>query len=387
MNQKMKKLFSCMLGIMLLLGLIPSVAMAEEPVQSAGFSFNVTANVEKGSRAEAPYRAFYFQLQETAGDYGVELQNNCVETNGAGGYTKELTGTVNLDKVTTENGWQEDGGENMYYCDLKISERDDTEENWEYDKTQYVLQIICNTATGEVSARLQGEGVYTNIYTRDLNVEFSVPVTKTIRQQGTKVPGEQTFTLVLKNKDGKTPADYGIRLTNTQIATNGTGDFSANLTGVVDVEKATVENGWVQGSDTVFCGFYLTEHNDGTAGWTYSEQTYSLVVYYSATYGVRVAVNEKDSDVLTTARFTNIYTMEKKAEPTKPEETPKKEEAEKMKEPVKATKSQNTMKNKAPKTGDSNSQGLWGMLLIGSGVAVTGLTVYSRKKERETRKL
>lgn len=383
MKQKMKKLLSYMLGIMLLLGLMPAVAKAEEPEQTVNFTFNVTTKVEKGSTAEAPYQVFYYQLPENAGNYGIELTKNYVETNGSGKYTQALAGTIDTSKVTSENGWRHDELTGAYSCYLVLTERNDGQNGWTYATNSYYLRIAYDKERRDLSAQiwegreLPGTPSYTNTYTRDLNMNFIVPITKTVQQGGTVAPGTQTFTFGLKDKDGKTPADYGIELSNTSVTTNGKGDFTTNLTGVVNAGRANVANGWKQGSGTtVFCGFYLTEQNDGVDGWTYSEQTYSLVVYYDATNGASAVVSEKDSDAHTNARFVNTYTKEKAPEQPKPEEPVKPAKDQASKTQPKAQ----TPKTQVPRTGDHNSQAIWILLMLGSGMAVMGIVAYSRKK-------
>lgn len=386
MKRMKKTLIGLLLSIMLVLGLIPTMAFADgennpeqDPVNEPTFSFDVRKTVTLGGTAQAPYRAFYFELkgqdEETLENYGIdyEANDNAIETDGARSYDQTLTGTIDPEKVTAQGSpWvtNEDG---IYTCQLSLKERNDEDANWVYDHKSYILEITYNkesrTATTQVYYRNAdantlpiGKAYFTNTYTGDRTNDFTIPVIKTVKQGGTAAPGKQDFTFELKKQDGTTPADYGITMTNTTVTTDGAGTFEGTLTGTVDPDTVTTrENNWASGNDRPFIEFLLTEKNDGVDGWTYSDQEYSIVIYYDQTHGAWAKISEKNNDAYyDNAAFTNTFTKDKapealsKADPAKPQ---------------------------APKTGDDSNQMLWIMLLLGSGAAAAALVIFSRRRK------
>ena len=379
MKRTKKTLIGLLLSIMLVLGLIPTMAFADgdgtqdqKPVNNPAFTFNVSKTVTLGGTAQAPYRAFYFELKgqdgKTLENYGIDYEagNNAIETDGARSYNQTLTGTIDPEKVTKDDSlWEKNDG--IYTCNLSLEEKNQATkgDGWTYDPTSYTLTLTYSNGKVQTSISKEGEvrdaASFINTYTGDRTDSFTIPVIKTVKQGGTAAPGKQDFTFELKKQDGTTPADYGITMTNTTVTTDGAGTFEGTLTGTVDPDKVnTGENNWASGNDRYFIEFLLTEKNDGADGWTYSDQEYSIVIYYDQTHGAYAVIYEKGTDVTANAAFTNTFT--------------------KNKAPEALTKS-DPAKPQAPKTGDDSNQMLWIMLLLGSGAAAAALVVFSRKRK------
>lgn len=150
MKRTKKTLIGLLLSVMLVLGLIPTMAFADEqgtqepePANNT-FKFKVTKEVDKDGTAEAPYQAFYFELEGQDGkdltDYGIdyEANDNAIETNGASSYNRILTGKINPEKL---DAWEFHETDGTYTCQLTLRERINNLPNWTYDPTSYTLTL------------------------------------------------------------------------------------------------------------------------------------------------------------------------------------------------------------------------------------------------------
>ncbi|MDD6203700.1 MAG: hypothetical protein PUC05_01710 [Firmicutes bacterium] len=184
-------------------------------------------------------------------------------------------------------------------------------------------------------------------------LDFGLRVEKTVEQSGDAVPGECSFVFVLEDDTAhKSLADYGIAMTGSTVATDGTGVFWGTLTGTVETGLVSEDNGWVKVStdeEVYECRLVLTEQNDGYDDWTYSDEKYTVVITCDIigeraeanVYPYSDGVAALADDAATPAAFTNIY--------------------------------------HGRATGDS-SMALWCMLMLAAAAVAAGIIVYSKKK-------
>lgn len=377
MKRKKKLLVSLFMSVMLVMGLVPAVAAAEttEPVPDS-FGFRVVSMVQQGGTAAPGEADFRFILSDkdgnTPADYGVTMQDIKIRTNGEGDFYQDVTAAIDPEKVTTENGWTKtltsDPGDGGYACGFVLSEKNDGAEGWKYSEKEYNLRIRYDKNTRQATATiyLTGQDVsvrtadFTNIYAAHKSAGFAFRIVKTVEQGGATAPGKATFRFMLSDKDGKTLADYGIKMPDNTITTNGTGNFYKDLEGTIDFTKVTSENGWVKtlandpGDGGYYCSFVLKEKNDGEEGWKYSEKEYTVRVRCDKNQGTAmVAIWIPGTDVEEVPAFTNTFTKDAAAAKTD--------------------------KN-SPKTGDDSNIGLWAVMLLVSGGVITGAIVANRRK-------
>lgn len=160
--------------------------------------------------------------------------------------------------------------------------------------------------------------------------DFQFILSKTVVQAGSEAPGEQTFTFLLEDANGRTPADYGITITNSTITTNGTGIFGGSFTGSVDTNSVTVANGWSTNPTTQSewtCTFTLKEKNDGVEGWSYASNTYTVTIYFYPGTSTAAAGISDGVNALNEAAFVNTYTKEPAPVATNSQFTVKKTDA------------------------------------------------------------
>lgn len=149
--------------------------------------------------------------------------------------------------------------------------------------------------------------------------DFQFIVSKTVVQAGSEAPGQQTFTFLLEDANGRTPADYGITITNNTITTDGTGMFGGSFTGSVDTNMVSASNGWSTNPTTVSewtCTFTLKEKNDGVEGWSYDSNAYTVTIYFYPGTGTAAAGISDGVNALNEATFVNTYTKNAVVDPT-----------------------------------------------------------------------
>lgn len=316
------KLLSLLLSCFMLFGLIPTVASAASaPVTE----IPIEKIVILGTDEPAPRKIFTFNLYEQYFEplekIGVEVAENSIATNGAGTYDGKLIITLVASKVTTENGWFQQSTETtagLLYRDFTLVEQNDSEQGWTYSNKEYNVRIFYNPANNEATCKIDdpyGEAdidkaTFTNKYGSDHT--FSIPVEKTVEQGGTKTPEENIFTFELAGFDeSKSLADYGITMTNSTVTTDGVGVFYGDLIGVIDPDMITEDNGWKNIQGSYKCEFFLKEVNDNEVGWEYSQKNYNIEIWFNPVSGNANATIYVDGDAAeSTAKFTNIYTMD-----------------------------------------------------------------------------
>lgn len=401
--KKKNRIIGILLSLMLVLELMPSMAYADPVGFNLYNSFTIEQNVTQKGSAAPQATTFYYQLTHMIGNKdkelipdgktpeqcGISFTNASDVINGripittyGSGASRTFNFSIDVEKVTQQgSGWVlADGPENgpaAYSCTFYLTEINDGVAGWIYDGTTYVVSFEYYQADEENNKNeTKGVRIYSpndtdlkytdtaqfkNIY--DYNPDtaaFSIDIDKTVEQGGTAVPGKEDFTFLLRDENGKTPADYGINITGDKISTDGKGTFKGALTGEFNIDNVFNQDGtgkWDIGRTGAYCTFYLTEQNDGKDGWKYSDKEYLVEISYdnvtmtaSAVVTLPEAEVSYSTDALSSvAAFTNTYT--------------------------KAAKS--------PETGDDSNMGLWIALMLAAVLCAGGTVLYSRRSRSE----
>ena len=206
----------------------------------------------------------------------------------------------------------------------------------------YDYPILCSECGYVMEAQLE-----------DGDVRIEVPFKLTVAKTGEKDPSAETFKFALS--DFGAPVE--IKIVTETVATDGAKTYEGSF--VFTVKKSELGN--------LSEGFVLSQVKGDAEGWTYDETAYRVVPVLEDDVftGVRFFDVDADDNGSETVMFTNSYNA--KADAPKPDDTSKKDT------------------ETSPKTGDNSMLTLWVALLFVSGAALTGTTLYSRKKRTYNR--
>ena len=222
------------------------------------------------------------------------------------------------------------------------------------DKTggaTYDYPILCSECGYVMEAKLE-----------DSDIRIEVPFKLTVAKTGEKDPSAETFKFALS--DFGAPVE--IKIVTETVATDGAKTYEGSF--VFTVKKSELGN--------LSEGFVLSQVKGDAEGWTYDETAYRVVPASGDEESIGTfrffKVDAEDGDNGSeTVMFTNSYNA--KADAPKPDGTTKPDDTSK-----KDTET-------SPKTGDNSMLTLWVALLFVSGAALTGTTLYSRKKRTYNR--
>ena len=273
------KLLSILLCLMMVLGMLPITAQAEELGKVPGSSdtntyekadieveIPITKTVEQGGNVAPGKASFTFELLMGGNeDSEVKVLDTAeIPTNGAGTTEHSLKFRVSGD-LDGADGF----GRNYIY----LREKKGRAAGWTYSNALY--RVNRNTQDGQTYTYTfdlygnEGEGstnglekaAFTNIYTG-----YEIPFTKTVKLGGNAAPGRERFELELVQTGVGSPEDYADVYT-ASVLTNGAGDYGGALviSGPAD-----------QVRDLVCEGFYVREKNAGAANWTYDDAVWHI---------------------------------------------------------------------------------------------------------------
>lgn len=184
--KKKNRLIGIVLSLMLVLGLMPSVASAATSETEIPFSFEIDKNVVQGGEVAPGEETFTFELEYgTIGeneqhsvvftpdssvnlaDCGIAFTNNTITTNGVGKQTVSLGGTINLEKVNANNPyWQVIEATNdaraKNILTLRLTEKNDGKTGWTYSEAERYLTITVTGNEVSTDVHLLGNDVYDN---------------------------------------------------------------------------------------------------------------------------------------------------------------------------------------------------------------------------------
>ena len=265
------KLLSILLCLMMVLGMLPITAQAEEWGKVPGSSdtntyekadieveIPITKTVEQGGNIAPGEASFTFELlmRSNEDSEAKVLDTAEITTNGAGTTEHSLKFKV---------PGKLDGADGFSKNELYLREKKGRAAGWTYSDALYRVNrnlqddqtytYSFNRVDGENAGNYL-EATFTNTYTY-----YELPFTKTVKLGGNTAPGRETFELEIFNVGNSNLTNYG-KLYTAAVTTNGAGDYDGRLfiSGPADSVEALVCE-----------GFYVREKNAGGANWTYDD--------------------------------------------------------------------------------------------------------------------
>ena len=188
------------------------------------------------------------------------------------------------------------------------------------------------------------------------SVRIEVPFKLTVKKTGEMDPGKETFKFAVERFGA--PVDYV--LVQDTVETNGEKTYDGKFVFTISANQA----------GNLSEGFVIRQVKGNAEGWTYDEMKFYAIPWFVDSHTnvaswrfLKFDENaEPDyNNPIEEISFTNSYNAKKPVTPPTPQKT------------------------ESPKTGDSNMMVLWIALLFVSGAAMTGTTLYSRKKRVNNR--
>lgn len=277
------RLLSILLCLMMVLGMLPITAQAEEWGKVPGSSdtntvekadieveIPITKTVEQGGNVAPGKASFTFELLLQTGEdsnatpiYQV-LDTAEITTNGA-----ETTEHSLKFRVPGDLDGAAGFGRNYIY----LREKKGSAAGWTYSDALYRVKRIAKedqTYTysfdlygneGEDPANGLEKAAFTNIYN---GTSYKLPFTKTVKLGGSAAPGQENFELEIFNVGNTNLINYG-NLYTAAVTTNGVGDYDGAL--VISGPAKDV-------SDLICEGFYVREKRSDAANWSYSDEVW-----------------------------------------------------------------------------------------------------------------
>lgn len=279
------KLLSILLCLMMVLGMLPITAQAEEWGKVPGSSdtntyekadieveIPITKTVEQGGNIAPGEETFIFELLRDTGDEdsnGVHIYQSLgtaeITTSGAGTTNHSLKFKVPGDL---------DGANGFSQNHIYLRERAGNAAGWTYSDALYrVNRIAKDDGTYTYSFDLYGnegedpangleKAPFTNTYN---GTSYKLPFTKTVKLGGNAAPGRETFELEIFDVGVRSMEEQAKDLYTATVTTNGAGVYESAL--VISGPSDQVQN-------LVCEGFYVREKNAGTANWSYSDEVW-----------------------------------------------------------------------------------------------------------------
>lgn len=279
------RLLSILLCLVMVLGMLPITAQAEEWGRVPGSSdtntvekadieveIPITKTVEQGGNVAPGRETFTFELLLQTGEDGNAtpiyqvLDTAEITTNGA-----ETTEHSLKFRVPGDLDGAAGFGRNYIY----LREKKGSAAGWTYSDALYRVKRIAKedqTYTysfdlygneGEDPANGLEKAAFTNIYN---GTSYKLPFTKTVKLGGNSAPGRETFELEIFNVGNRNLTNYG-NLYTAAVTTTGAGDYDGKL----------VISGPADSVEALVCeDFYVREKNAGTANWTYDDAVWHI---------------------------------------------------------------------------------------------------------------
>lgn len=306
------KLLSILLCLVMVLGMLPITAQAEELGKVPGSSdtntyekadikveISVVKHVRQTGTETPPAETFEFEVEDTArGEkhplsyYGIGVEELKLSTNdGVGDVEKTFSFKVSWTNDYADYHWDAvpKSGTNTvawYSKTFLLREKNDGKPGWNYSNAEYALTFWYDIADNTMDLRLHqpGNDVYydkaefTNTYN---GTRYELPFTKTVKLGGNTAPGRETFELEIFNVGNRNLTNYA-NLYTAAVTTNGVGDYDDAL-----VISGPSDQVW----ELVCEGFYVREKNAGTANWTYDDAVWHILPDRTDTEGGYIIVD------------------------------------------------------------------------------------------------
>lgn len=306
------KLLSILLCLVMVLGMLPITAQAEELGKVPGSSdtntyekadikveISVVKHVQQTGTETPPAETFEFEVEDTArGEkhplsyYGIGVEELKLSTNdGVGDVEKTFSFKVSWTNDYADYHWDAvpKSGTNTvawYSKTFLLREKNDGKPGWNYSNEEYALTFWYDIADETMDLRLHqpGNDVYydkaefTNTYN---GTSYKLPFTKTVKLGGSAAPGRETFELEIFNVGNSNLTNYG-NLYTAAVTTTGAGDYDGKL----------VISGPADSVEALVCeGFYVREKNAGGANWTYDDAVWHILPKRTDTEGSYIIVD------------------------------------------------------------------------------------------------
>lgn len=271
------KLLSILLCLVMVMGMLPTAAQAEEWGKVPGSSgtntyekadieveIPITKTVEQGGNVAPGEVSFTFELLMRGNEDSEAkvLDTAEITTNGAGTTEHSLKFKV---------PGKLDGADGFSKNEIYLREKKGRAAGWTYSDALYRVNrnlqddqtytYSFNRVDGENAGNYL-EATFTNTYTY-----YELPFTKTVKLGGNAAPGRERFELELVQTGVGSPEDYADVYT-ASVLTNGVGDYDGKL----------VISGPADSVEALVCeGFYVREKNAGTANWTYDDAVWHIL--------------------------------------------------------------------------------------------------------------
>ena len=305
------KLLSILLCLMMVLGMLPITAQAEEWGRVPGSSdtntyekadikveISVVKHVQQTGTETPPAETFEFEVEDTARDekhplsyYGIGVEELKLSTNGVGDVEKTFSFNVPWTNDYADYHWDavpKSGTDTVawYSKTFLLREKNDGKPGWKYSNAEYALTFWYDIEHGtmDLNIHVPGNDAYytkaefTNTYN---GTSYELPFTKTVKLGGSAAPGRETFELEIFDVRNSNLTNYA-NLYTAAVTTNGVGDYDDAL-----VISGPSDQVW----ELVCEGFYVREKNAGTANWTYDDAVWHILPDRTDTEGGYIIVD------------------------------------------------------------------------------------------------
>ena len=292
-----KRLLSILLCLVLMIGMLPTMALAEEWSKVPGSSdehtyeladtildVSIVKHVQQNGTEAPPAETFEFEVEDTArGEkhplsyYGIRVEDLKLSTNGVNDVEKTLRFHVKTKKDYTADHWNavtKSGSDTVawYSKTFLLKEKNDGKPGWSYSTADYALTFWYDIEYHSMDLRLHqlGNDVYyrtaefTNTYS---STSYELPFTKTVKQGGNTAPGKEKFALEIFDVGVSSMEAHAKDLYTATVTTNGAGTYDGKL----------IISGPADQVEALLCeGFYVREKDRGTDHWTYDDAVWHI---------------------------------------------------------------------------------------------------------------
>ena len=304
-----KRLLSILLCLVLMIGMLPTMALAEEWGKVPGSSdehtyeladtildVSIVKHVRQNGTEAPPAETFEFEVEDTArGEkhplsyYGIRVEDLKLSTNGVNDVEKTLRFHVKTKKDYTAYHWNavtKSGSDTVawYSKTFLLKEKNDGKPGWSYSTADYALTFWYDIEYNSMDLRLHqlGNDVYyskaefTNTYS---STSYELPFTKTVKQGGNTAPGKEKFALEIFDVGVSSMEAHAKDLYTATVTTKGAGTYDGKL----------LISGPADQVEALLCeGFYVREQDRGADHWTYDDAVWHIKPQYEQTSGQTV---------------------------------------------------------------------------------------------------
>ena len=304
-----KRLLSILLCLVLMIGMLPTMALAEEwgkvPSGSKTDTFEyadmtrdvlIVKHVRQNGTEAPPAETFEFEVEDTAKEeehplsyYGIGVEELKLSTNGVNDVEKTLRFRVPTKKDYTPYHWDavtKSGTDTVawYSKTFLLKEKNDGKPGWTYSTADYALTFWYDIEHNSMDLNLHQPGndayyptaEFTNTYS---STSYELPFTKTVKQGGNTAPGKETFALEIFDVGVSSMEAHAKDLYTATVTTKGAGTYDGKL----------IISGPADQVEALLCeGFYVREKDRGADHWTYDDAVWHIKPQYEQTSGQTV---------------------------------------------------------------------------------------------------